>query len=117
MAEQRDFTGVQFDFAAEIRTTQRRDVLTRHLHDFWVVDEDFADVLAQIVAEGTHDNVAFLMDQERSRAAVSGFLNRFPVLQAEAQVPLQRFGGFAYPCGTHDKPHAIRQFQACQRFF
>ena len=84
MAEQRDFAGVQFDFAAEIRTTQRRDVLTRHLHDFWVVDEDFADVLAQIVAEGTHDNVAFLMDQERSRAAVSGFLDSFPMLQAEA---------------------------------
>ena len=117
VAEQRDFTGVQFDFAAEIRTTQRGDVLTRHLHDFWVVDEDFADVLAQIVAEGTHDNVTFLVDQERSRAALSGFLNRFPVLQAEAQIPLQRFSGFANARGTHDKTHAVRQLKARQRFF
>ena len=117
MAEQRDFTGVQFDFAAEIRTTQRSDVLTRHLHDFWVVDEDFADVLAQIVAEGTHDNVAFLVDQERGRTAFSRFLNGFPVFQTEAQVPLQCFGRFTDTRGTYDKPHAIRQFEACQRFF
>lgn len=44
MAEQRDFTGVQFDFAAEIRTTQRGDMLARQLKHFRVIDQDFADV-------------------------------------------------------------------------
>ena len=84
VAEQRDFPGVQFDFAAEIRTTQCRNVLASQLKHLRVVDKDFADILTQIVAESAHDDVAFLMDQERSRAAVCGFLDGFPVLQAEA---------------------------------
>lgn len=57
------------------------------------------------------------MDQERSRAALSGFLNRFPVLQAETQIPLQRFSGFANARGTYDKTHAVRQLKTRQRFF
>ena len=117
VAEQRDFAGVQFNFAGEIRTTQRGNVLARQLKYFRVIDQNFTDVLTQVVTEGTHDNVAFLVDQERSRAAFRCFLDGFPVLQTEAQVPLQRFGGFANACGTHDKPHAIRQLEACQRFF
>ncbi|SLY42032.1 Uncharacterised protein [Klebsiella quasivariicola] len=117
MAEQRDFTGVQFDFAAEIRTTQRGDMLAGQLEHFRVIDQDFADVLAQIVAESTNNDVTFLVDQERRRTALCRFLNRFPVLQAEAQVPLQGFGGFADACGAHDKAHAVRQLKARQRFF
>ena len=92
VAEQRDFTGVQFNFAGEIRTTQRGDVLARQLKHFRVIDQNLTDVLTQVITEGTHDNVAFLVDQERSRAAFGCFLNGFPVLQTEAQVPLQRFG-------------------------
>ncbi len=84
MAEQRNFTGVQFNFAAEIRTTQRGDVLASQLKHFRVIDKDFANILTQIVAERTHDNVAFLVDQEGGRAAFSGFFDRFPVFQAEA---------------------------------
>ena len=117
MAEQRDFTGVQFDFAAEIRATQCSDVLASQLKHFRVIDQDFADVLAQVITEGAHDDVAFLMNQERRRAAISGFLDGFPVFQTEAQVPLQRFGRFADARGTHDKPHAVRQLKAGQRFF
>ena len=84
MAEQRDFTGVQFYFAAEIRTTQRGDVLARQLKHFRVIDQNLTDVLTQVITEGTHDNVAFLVDQERSRAAFCSFLDSFPVLQTEA---------------------------------
>ena len=117
MAEQRDFTGVQFDFAAEIRTTQCGDMLARQLEHFRVIDQDFADVLAQIIAECADNHVAFLVDQERRRTAFRGFLNRFPVLQAEAQVPLQGFGRFADASGANDKTHAVRKLQARQRFF
>ena len=84
VAEQRNFTGVQLDFAAEIRTPKSRDMLARQLKHFRVVDKNFADILTQIVAESAHNHVTFLMDQERSRAAFSGFLDGFPVLQAEA---------------------------------
>lgn len=117
VAEQRDFTGVQFDFAAEIRTTQRGDMLARQLKHFRVIDQDFADILAQVVTEGADNDVAFLVDQERRRTAFRGFLNRFPVFQTEAQVPLQGFGGFADASGANDKAHAVRKLQARQRFF
>ncbi len=83
VAEQRDFTGVQFDFTGEVRTAQCGDVLASQLKHFRVVDQNLTDVLTQIVAEGTHDNVAFLVDQERSRAAFRCFLDGFPVLQTE----------------------------------
>ncbi len=52
-----------------------------------------------------------LVDQERRRTAFRGFLNRFPVLQAEAQVPLQGFGGFADASGANDQAHAVRKLQ------
>ena len=84
VAEQRDFPGVQLNFAAKIRTTQRRDVLASQLKHFRVINQNFADILAQIVAERAHNHVAFLMDQERSRAIFCGFLDGFPMLQAEA---------------------------------
>ena len=84
VAEKWDFTGVQFDFAGEVRTTQCGDVLASQLKHFRVVDENFTDILTQIVAEGTYNNVTFLVDQERSRAAFCCFLDSFPVLQTEA---------------------------------
>ncbi len=117
MAEQRDFTGVQFNFAGEIRATQRGDVLASQLKHFRVINQNFTDVLTQIITEGTHNDVAFLVDQERSRTAFSRFLDGFPVLQTEAQVPLQCFGRFADACGAHDKAHAVWQLKTCQRFF
>ncbi|MNV00613.1 hypothetical protein D3C71_907830 [compost metagenome] len=117
VAEQRDFTGVQFNFAGEIRTTQRCDVLASQLKHFRVINQDLADVLAQVVTERTYNDVTFLVDQEWRRAVFCCFLDGFPVLQTETQVPLQRFGRFANACGTHDEAHAIRQFQTRQRFF
>ncbi len=117
VAEQRDLTGVELDFAAEIGTAERGDMLARQLQHFRVVDQDFADVRTQIVAEGTHDDVAFLMDQERRGAIFRRFFDRFPVFQAEAQIPLQRFGGFADACGAYDQSHAVRQFQRRERLF
>ena len=117
VAEQRDFTAVQFDFAAEIRTAQGSDVLFGQIENFWIVDQDFADVRAQIVAECTYDDVAFLMDQEGRSAAFSGFFNRFPVLQAEREIPLQCIGRFANACGTNNQTHAIRELQRRKRFF
>ncbi len=92
MAEQRNLTGVELNFAAKVRTAQRGDMLTCQLKHFRVIDKNLTDILTQIVAEGAHDHVAFLMDQERGRAAVSRFFDGFPMLQTEAKVPLQRFG-------------------------
>ena len=117
VAEQRDFTGVQFNFAAEIRAAQCGDMLARQFEHFRVVDQDFADVLAQIVTESTHNHVALLVDQERGRAAVSGFLYGVPVLQAETEIPLQRIGLLANARGAYDQAHAVWQLKCRKGFF
>ena len=117
VAKQRDFTGVELNFAAEIRTAQRGDMLASQLKHFRVIDKDFADVLTQIITESTNDNVTFLVNQERSRAVFSGLLNSFPVFQTEAQIPLQSISRFTHTGGADDQTHAIGQFEAGQRFF
>ncbi len=60
-------------FAAEIRAAQWRCAGEPAFKHFRVIDQDFADVPAQVITEGTHDDVTFLMDKERRRAAFSGF--------------------------------------------
>ncbi|SUI73322.1 Uncharacterised protein [Serratia marcescens] len=78
VAEQRNFTAVQFDFAAEIRAASAAMCSLARSRIFGLSIRIFADVRAQVIAEGAHDNVAFLVDQERRRAAFGGFFNRFP---------------------------------------
>lgn len=85
-------------------------MLFGQIENFRVVDQDFADVRAQVIAEGAHDNVAFLVDQERRRAALGGFLIASQCLRRK-EIPLQRVGGFAYARGANDQAHAVRQLQ------
>ncbi|MNC28966.1 hypothetical protein D3C75_771980 [compost metagenome] len=59
-------------------------MLASQFEYFRVIDKDFADVLTQVITESTHDNVAFLVNQEWRRAIFCRFLNRFPMLQTEA---------------------------------
>jgi hypothetical protein len=77
----------------------------------------FANVLTQVVAESTNDDVTFLVNQERGRAAVSSLLDSFPVFQAEAQIPLQRFGRFTHASSADNQAHAVWQFKTGQRLF
>ncbi len=117
MAEQRDFPGVQFDFAAEVGTAERGNMLTSQLQNFRVIDKDLTNILAQVITEGANNDITFLMDQKRGRAIFCRFLNRIPVFQTKAQVPLQGFCRFTDACGTHDQSHTFRQFQRGKGFF
>ena len=108
VAEQRDFTGVQFDLAAKVRAAQGGDMLLGQVEDLRVVDQDLADVWTQVVTEGADDDVAFLMDQERRRATLCGFLDGVPMFQAEREIPLQRIGRLADARGADDESHSIR---------
>ena len=47
---------------------------------------------AQVVAQGADDRLAFLVDQERRRAAFGGLCDRLPDVQQVVEVPLQFFG-------------------------
>ena len=113
--EQRHAVLVQLDLAG---------VLRHHLLDegqgfflgFHAVDQHFADVLAQVVADGADDDVGFLVDQERGRAVLGGVLDGGPQLDQVVQVPLQFFAGAAQAGGAHDQAHVGRCVQAVQRF-
>ena len=48
------------------------------LVDIRVVYQDFADITVYIISYGTHDEVAFLVDQERSLALLRGRANGIP---------------------------------------
>src|SRR5258708_214505 len=73
--------------------------------EFLTVDQDFADVVAQVVAQRADDEFRFLVDQERSGAAHRGVGNRFPHLQEVIQIPLQFFRIAAYAGGADDQAH------------
>ena len=80
------------------------------------VDQHFADVLAQVVADGADDDIGFLIDQERGRAAGGGFLDGAPQLQQVVEVPLHFFAAAAKAGSTHDQAHVARHGQAVQGF-
>ncbi|OIQ80660.1 hypothetical protein GALL_375750 [mine drainage metagenome] len=108
--EQRHFVAVQFD----ARHIARHHVV-HELHglfvDFRGVDQDFADIGLEIIADGADHQTAFLVDQEGALLQGGGAFNRGPQLQQVIQVPLQFFQVAADAGGTGDHAHAGGDFQ------
>jgi hypothetical protein len=69
--EQRHAVLVQLQLA-QARGHEALHVLLRSLNDFLVVDQDFADVVGEVVAQRADDGLRLLIDQERRRAAFGG---------------------------------------------
>ncbi len=90
---------------------EARHVLLGLLECAVVVDQDLTDVVGQVVAQRAGDRVAFLVDQERSAAAVGRRRYRVPLGAQVIQVPLQLGGRAADAGGTHDGPHAVGDHQ------
>ncbi len=135
-------TGRQFDdplesgldLAFDLETVEQRyavfveldlaGVLRHHLADkgqgfflsFNAVDQHFADVLAQVIADGADDDVAFLIDQERRGTIKRRFFDSGPELQQVVEVPLHFFAAAAKAGSAHDQAHVGRSDQAIQRF-
>jgi hypothetical protein len=49
--------------------------LPRLLIDILGIDENFADVLVEIIADGPNDETGFLVDQERAGLLLGGILD------------------------------------------
>ena len=113
--EQRNAVFVQLDLAG---------VLRHHLADegqgfilgFNAVDQHFADVLAQVVADSADDDVAFLVDQERRGTIQGRFFDSGPQLQQVVEVPLHFLAAAAQAGSANDQAHVGRCNQAVQRF-
>ncbi|MNK94212.1 hypothetical protein D3C87_1144050 [compost metagenome] len=123
-----------FDLAFDLETVEQRNavfvqldlagVLRHYLADegqgfvlgFNAVDQHFADVLAQVVADRADDHVAFLVDQERRGTIQRGFLDGGPELQQVVEVPLHFFAAAAQAGSAHDQTHVGRGNQTVQGF-
>ena len=98
------------------------DVVRQHaLHeldgflvDRRAVDQDFADVVREVVAQRAHDGVAFLIDQERRGPRDDDLLDGFPDAQQVVEVPLELFGRAADPGRAHDAAHAVGDLQVLE---
>ena len=111
--EQRHAVFVQLDLAGVLR----HDLLDEgqgFFLGFDAVDQNFTDVLAQVVADGADDDVGFLINQERRAFLAGGVLDGAPQLQQVVEVPLQFFAGAAQARGAHDQAHVGRCVEAVQ---
>ena len=115
-AEQWDFILVQLDLVFEGGHDGANEAQDVFVHAFGV-DQDFADVLAEVVAHGADDHVAFLVNQERSLALTGRLGNGFPELHQVVEVPLELFGGTADAGSTHNDAHRLGHLDAVHGFF
>ena len=68
--EQRHRILIQLQFALRVRRHEPLHVLLRLLEGLGLVDQAFADIVGEIIAQAACDRVAFLEYQERRRPAV-----------------------------------------------
>ena len=111
--EQRDLVLVELELLERLR----RDLLHELLHalvDLGVVHEDLADVRAQVIADRAHDEVRFLVDQERRRALGRGLADRIPQRDQVIAVPLELFRRAADARGAGDDRVVLGQLQLGQ---
>ncbi len=104
--EQRNGVAVDLELAQVVR----HDLLHEFagiLEHFLVIDQNLADVLAQIVTQGADDQVAFLVDQKRRFASLGRFLDRAPELKQVVEIPLELIMVTADACGAHDHAHVV----------
>ena len=113
-AEQRHLAFVSAHSAGAFRHHLRDEVLRLPIHVL-VVDENFADILAEVVADRADDDIAFLIDEKRSDAFFHRRLYRPPQLEQVVEIPLELFRGFPDTGRAHDESHARRNFECAQR--
>ncbi|EXI92278.1 MAG: hypothetical protein AW12_00687 [Candidatus Accumulibacter sp. BA-94] len=108
--EERHVIAVALDAVDRSRHHVRHELL-RLIEDLVGVDQDLADVGLEIVADGTDDQAALLVDQEGSLLQLGRFLDRLPQLQQVTEIPLQLFAAAPDGRRARDQAHAGRYRQ------
>ena len=78
------------------------------------VNQHFADVLAQVIANGADDDIGFLIDQEGRLAFFCRGINGAPQLEQVVKIPLEFLGAAAQASSAHDDTHFIGDGQGAQ---
>jgi len=113
-AEQRHLVIVEFELL-QVVGHHLLDELTSALVDIAVINEDFADIRAQVVAQGPDDDIALLVDQEGRRPGLRRLLHGAPEIAQVVQIPLQLLGIAPDAGGAHDQAHALRHIEFLER--
>ncbi|EXI68594.1 MAG: hypothetical protein AW08_00906 [Candidatus Accumulibacter adjunctus] len=88
-----------------------RHELLRLIEHLVGVDQDLADVGLEVVADGTDDQAALLVDQEGSLLHLGCVLDRLPQLQQVIEIPLQLFAAASDGRRAGDQAHPRRHRQ------
>ena len=79
------------------------------------VDQDVADVVVEVVADGAYHQARFLVNQEGAFATLGRAVNGGPEFEQVVQVPLQFRRAAANAGGARNDAHAIGVFELVQR--
>ena len=109
--EQRHRVLIELQLALRVRRHEPLHVLLRLLERFGLVNQAFADIVREIVAQAAGDRVAFLENQERRGAAVVRLDDRIPSGLEIIEIPLQFFRRAPDAGGAHDRAHAVGDLQ------
>ena len=115
-AEQRYVFLVELQLAQVVWHVLRDERLCL-LVDRRFVNQYFADVAAEVIAQRTHDNVAFLIDQRRCFGLGSRVADGFPGFGLIVEIPLQFVSGATDTGGAHNNAHAVGDFEFIHRRF
>ncbi len=77
------------------------------IKDSFVVDQYFADVIAQMITKCPYEQIAFLVNQERGRALGGGLFDGCPQLQQIIEIPLQFIRVASNTGGTYDDAYIV----------
>ena len=103
---------IELQFALRVRRHEALHVFLRLLEGLRLVDQTFADIIGEIIAQAACDRIAFLKNQKRRGPAIIGRDDGVPRGFEIVQIPLQFLGGAANPGGAHDGAHAVGNDQA-----
>ena len=106
--EERDVVGVHLQAASALGGHEALHVLGGDLMRVRFVDQHFADVLGEVVAQRARHRVTFTVDEERSGALEHRLHDLVPLDLQVVEVPLQFLDGPADAGRAHDGAHARR---------
>ncbi|MBV6425185.1 MAG: hypothetical protein NAOJABEB_02999 [Steroidobacteraceae bacterium] len=109
--EERNVVGVELELPLHVGRHRALHVFLGGRECGRLVDEAFADVVPEIVAQCARHRVALAIDEERGRAALDRRGNLRPLLDQVVEVPLQFFDRAADTGRAHDGAHVLRDLE------
>ena len=108
--EKRRLVLIQLELVDVVRGHLLHELL-HALVDIRIVDQDFADIGAQVVADGPHHQIAFLVDQEGRAALGRRLADGVPEMNEIVEVPLQLLRTLADAGGARDQRIVVRDLE------